>query len=263
MKPFVTVTMTLHGEVEKEVSDYVDNGGKFVPLGTEVLAMLERHEVVHYKDESGVETIIPFDSVMTYNTTKESQEYTKPEDAFCKADSPLNGLRELFKTGVLAYDSKGICMAALLDVIAAFNGTLPSGIVFSGMFDGVYVNNLTLGLSEVQGGSFKLEDTATGKYVYRAIDDETGDYAIVAGGGLTEATIYINTSNYLVGITTDTVSISAVYETNGSELVIPYPCESPARPVNVDACGRSIEWPDDNKFTNIDRDMMIFCTCRN
>lgn len=83
MKPYVTVTLTLHGGTEKEIADYVDDSSRFVAIGTQAAAMLGRHEAIHYVDASGVETIIPYHAIVAVNITKESDDYTKPDDEYC------------------------------------------------------------------------------------------------------------------------------------------------------------------------------------
>lgn len=83
-KPYVTVSLILHGGTTKEIADYVDNDGKFIALGTQAMAMLERHEAIHYVDANGVETIIPYHAIVEVNVAKESDDYTKPEDAYCQ-----------------------------------------------------------------------------------------------------------------------------------------------------------------------------------
>ena len=90
MKPFVTVHLYIHGnDTPLDVSDYVDDSGKFVPLGTQVLSMLEKHDLVHFKDSEGVETIIPYHAVVAYAVEKASDEYTALEDEFCQTDPCL------------------------------------------------------------------------------------------------------------------------------------------------------------------------------
>lgn len=83
-KPYVTVSLILHGGTTKEIADYVDNDGKFIALGTQAMAMLERHEAIHYVDANGVETIIPYHAIVEVNVAKESDDYTEPEDAYCQ-----------------------------------------------------------------------------------------------------------------------------------------------------------------------------------
>ena len=84
MKPYVTVTLTLHGGTEKVITDYVDNNGRFVAIGTQAAAMLDRHEAIHYVDANGVETIIPYHAIVAVNITKESDDYTELDDEYCE-----------------------------------------------------------------------------------------------------------------------------------------------------------------------------------
>lgn len=84
-KPYVTVELILHGEdTPVTITDYVDNSGRFVAIGTQAAAMLERHEAIHYVDAEGVETIIPYHAIVAVNITKESDDYTKPDDEYCE-----------------------------------------------------------------------------------------------------------------------------------------------------------------------------------
>ena len=86
-KPYVTVSVLIHGnDTPMEITDYVDDAGRFVAIGTQAAAMLGRHEAIHYVDAEGGEYIIPYHAVMAYTITKTSDEYTKLEDEYCVAD---------------------------------------------------------------------------------------------------------------------------------------------------------------------------------
>lgn len=86
-KPYVTVSLLLHGQDSPvDIADYVDNAGRFVALGTQAMAMLGRHETLHYIDAEGVETIIPYHAVVAYTVSKTSDDYTKLDDEYCVPD---------------------------------------------------------------------------------------------------------------------------------------------------------------------------------
>lgn len=80
-----SVLIFVHDLTPFTVSDYVDDNGKFVPIGAQVAGAIARREAVHYVSEDGVETIIPFHAITGVNIEKGEHEYTKPEDDFCKA----------------------------------------------------------------------------------------------------------------------------------------------------------------------------------
>ena len=82
-KPFVEVKLEIHEPGgSKTLKDYVDSNGRFVPLGDQVVSMLEKHEKLHYM-KNDTETFIPYHAVESYTITKSTDEYTSPEDAFC------------------------------------------------------------------------------------------------------------------------------------------------------------------------------------
>ena len=81
---FTTLTLTLHNIDDPIViQDYVDDAGKFVAIGTHATAAYLRGEQIHYKDADGYEIIIPYEAIVASSITREEDEYTKPEDAFC------------------------------------------------------------------------------------------------------------------------------------------------------------------------------------
>ena len=86
MKPFVTVSLLLHGNTEVEIADYVDNNGKFVNIGTQAAAAIDRGDNIHYVTAEGVDTFIPFHAIDAVNFAKESDDFTPAEDAFCEED---------------------------------------------------------------------------------------------------------------------------------------------------------------------------------
>lgn len=84
MKSFRKVTLKVHDIADPIViEDYVDANGKFVPIGTQAMAMLDKKETLHYKDSEGVETFIPYHAIEEVLTVIEEKEYTNPEDEFC------------------------------------------------------------------------------------------------------------------------------------------------------------------------------------
>ena len=90
-KPFVTVTLTLHGSDEAvEITDYVGDDDRFVPIGTQAAAALEKRAQIHFVDAEGYEIIIPFHAIVASNVTKETGEFTPLEDEFCTADMPVD-----------------------------------------------------------------------------------------------------------------------------------------------------------------------------
>ncbi len=87
-KPYVTVELVLHGvDSTVTIADYVDDNGRFVPLGTQAAAMLGRHDLVHFVDSNGVEVIIPYHAVVSYMVSKQTDDYTELEDEYCIADA--------------------------------------------------------------------------------------------------------------------------------------------------------------------------------
>lgn len=84
-KTFMTVNLTLHGGEDWGYEDYIDNNGKFHPLAVRALAMLEKHQQIYIND-GGYIDIIPYHAIVKYDATKETREYTQPEDAFCNED---------------------------------------------------------------------------------------------------------------------------------------------------------------------------------
>ena len=91
-KPFVTVYLYLHdrGEDTTGIADYIDDNGKFINIGTQTAAMIERREAVHFQ-EGDDEIIIPFHAISGVVITKADDEYTKPDDDFCQPPCPEVG----------------------------------------------------------------------------------------------------------------------------------------------------------------------------
>lgn len=87
-KPFVTVSLELHMENGEplEIADYVDDNGRFVPIGTQAAKALEMREQIHTVLSDGTEVIVPFHSIVASAVTKSEEEYTPAEDTFCVAD---------------------------------------------------------------------------------------------------------------------------------------------------------------------------------
>ena len=86
MKPFVTVSLRIHGyDSPFEIADYVDGNGRFVNIGSQAVAQLERGDAVHFVAAEGTEIIIPYHAIVAYSVTKEEGEFTPAEDAFCKS----------------------------------------------------------------------------------------------------------------------------------------------------------------------------------
>lgn len=88
---FTSVKLQLHPSSQMVISDIADDG-KFYNLGVQTLAALKAHKTidVHYPEMDGdpaQETIIPYHAVLSWSVTKGEDEYTKPEDDFCKAES--------------------------------------------------------------------------------------------------------------------------------------------------------------------------------
>ena len=87
-KPYVQVFLELHGGTEWNLNDYVDENGKYVALGTEAAAMLNRHEAIHYVDPRNgsepVEMLIPYHAIVRSMITKSPAEYNEPEDSYCQ-----------------------------------------------------------------------------------------------------------------------------------------------------------------------------------
>lgn len=85
---FTTVTLLIHGyEDTWQISDYVDDDGKFVNNGVQAANAIEKRQAIHYvMDDEGVdsEEFIPFHSIVAANITKSEGEYTKPDDIFCQ-----------------------------------------------------------------------------------------------------------------------------------------------------------------------------------
>lgn len=82
---FTTVTLILHGLDDSiSISDYVDDDGKFVNLGVQTAAAIDRKEAVHYVDPENGEIIIPYHAIVGISIAKETQEYTKPDDEYCQ-----------------------------------------------------------------------------------------------------------------------------------------------------------------------------------
>ena len=84
-KPFVTVTLKIHGGTTETIADYLDDDDKFVNLGTQAAAAIQRREAIHYVTQAGVETLIPFHAIDGITITRADGEYTKPADDFCEA----------------------------------------------------------------------------------------------------------------------------------------------------------------------------------
>ena len=84
-KTFMTVSLTLHDGEDWGFEDYIDDNGKFQPLGVRALAMLEKHQQIYIND-GGYIDIIPYHAIVKYAITKATHEYTQPEDAFCNED---------------------------------------------------------------------------------------------------------------------------------------------------------------------------------
>lgn len=87
MKPFVTVSVMIHGgDSPLEITDYVDDNGRFVNIGSQVAAQLGRFDAIHFVDAEGTEVIIPYHAVVAYSVTKAEGEFTPADDAFCIND---------------------------------------------------------------------------------------------------------------------------------------------------------------------------------
>lgn len=88
-KPFVTVTLGIHDAEETiEIKDYIDANGKFVNIGTQAAAAINRRVAIHYVNADGQEIVIPFHAITSVKFAKEQGTYTPAEDAFCK---PVSG----------------------------------------------------------------------------------------------------------------------------------------------------------------------------
>ena len=86
-KPYVTVSLLLHGvDTEMEITDYVDNSGRFVPIGTQAAKAIEDRSQIHFVDAEGIELIIPFHAIVAVTITKESDDYTPLDDEYCVVD---------------------------------------------------------------------------------------------------------------------------------------------------------------------------------
>lgn len=88
-KPFVEVALMLHGvNGSFSFADYLNDNGEFINIGTQAAAAIARREAIHLYDENqgdnGAEVVIPFHAISIALTSKESGEYTKPEDDFCQ-----------------------------------------------------------------------------------------------------------------------------------------------------------------------------------
>lgn len=82
-KPFVEVKLEIHEPGgSKTLKDYVDSNGRFVPLGDQVVSMLEKHEKLHYM-KNDTETFIPYHAVMEYDVMKEVVPFPDVADDFC------------------------------------------------------------------------------------------------------------------------------------------------------------------------------------
>lgn len=82
---FTTVLLMLHDLDDSiSISDYVDDDGRFVNLGVQAAAAIERKDAVHYVDPENGEIIIPYHAIVGVSITTEPGEYTKPDDEFCE-----------------------------------------------------------------------------------------------------------------------------------------------------------------------------------
>lgn len=136
-KPYVTVSLILHGEdTPIEITDYVDNSGRFVAIGTQAAAMLARHEAIHYVDAEGVETIIPYHAIVAVNISKTSDDYTKLDDVFCVADPCVAAKTCNTSWTIKFFDGEELLAEYIVKDgdIPAYNGSTPSkeGYTFLG-----------------------------------------------------------------------------------------------------------------------------------
>ena len=183
MKPYVKVTLTLHGGTEKVITDYVDNSGRFIAIGTQAAAMLDRHKAIHYVDANGVETIIPYHAIVAVNITKESDDYTKPEDAFCVSEGGKT--YDVYFSYLIVDGETGDCGAPLLEIksvaegeVPVYTGTMPTipDSEFEGWYDEEAWHDLGCQYSpNPSSGHFYPKDTplpiVTGDAYYYAIYD--------------------------------------------------------------------------------------------
>ena len=87
MKPFVTVSIVIHGsDTPLEITDYVDDNGRFVNIGSQAASAIERRDAIHFVDADGHENIVPFHAIVASTITKEEGEFTPAEDGFCIDD---------------------------------------------------------------------------------------------------------------------------------------------------------------------------------
>lgn len=90
--------------------DIID--GKFYNFGVQALAALKAHKTidVHYPEMDGdpaQEIIIPYHAVLEWSVEKEEDEYTKPEDDFCKSESTPTGDGITLLDGTYEFEDEG------------------------------------------------------------------------------------------------------------------------------------------------------------
>lgn len=135
-KPYVTVSLLLHGAPQPiTIEDYVDeDSGRFINIGTQAAAAIARREQIHYVGEDGNEMIIPFHAIVSADITKESDEYTYPEDDFCQSLCPEAGCNVSYT--VSFYNDDELLQEEVLKVGATpeYSGVTPSkeGYTFLG-----------------------------------------------------------------------------------------------------------------------------------
>ena len=82
---FTAVLLFLHDSEPITIRDTFDADGRFIDIGAQAASAIARREAVHYVTAEGTERIIPFHAIVGVNVDKGEEEYTKPEDDFCKA----------------------------------------------------------------------------------------------------------------------------------------------------------------------------------
>lgn len=128
-KPYVTVSLMLHGtDSELEITDYVDNNGRFVPIGTQAAKAIEDRSQIHFVDAEGVEVIIPFHAIVEISITKESDAYTPLDNDYCIVDPCVAAKNCNTSWTIKFYDGETFLYETIVkdDEVPVYDGSTPT-----------------------------------------------------------------------------------------------------------------------------------------
>lgn len=253
-KPYVQVFLELHGGTEWNLNDYVDENGKYVALGTEAAAMLNRHEAIHYVDPRNgsepVEMFIPYHAIVRSMITKSPAEYNEPEDSYCQpVDSPF-------------VKSRTVSLPKYGDPTDPLTNPYDEALVFDYMVPYMLSHNIGVkflgekltAINQRVVSSATIYDVTTDKGTHEIRIPSGYKYPVIDGVIADKASVTVNTDKYyFVSMEMENKVDEGLYD-NGSQPV----CSSEYISYKQRAFTQGLEYQfgEDHKFPAITDDVM-------